>query len=237
MRHVDAAYDQKLARFQDAWVSRCSAPTEKRKKPRDPFKDFLSDDPEMEQLKVERTTEESHIRSCKNDLHHKAILGKLDAEARDAQHRLNLPRMGSTPHTSNTKIALPPVQGLHKLQHEMIQSLKVVCESNQEAMGSFIEKHEEKRRQKQKENQEQHRHGSTLEGLNDFKNMLNAVEQRNSPKSESLDLWKDGGATPFRNRYRKLHDQYKLEKIDIAQAVQTYQSRRCKVTRKHTAEL
>lgn len=166
----------------------------------------------------------------KTFLHHKAVLGKLDADAVKLGHPLKPPRLVSTP----TKTALPPVKGLHKLQHAMIQSLQDVCAKNQEAMGSFIEKQKEKRQQQQKENQDCNGHNSTSGSLNELKNMLNAVDCPETPKSKPLDFWQDGGATPLRKRYRKHHDQYMLEKNDVAQAVQSY---RCKFPRKSTVEV
>lgn len=206
---------------------------EKNKRPRDPFKDFLSHDPVTEQLKMERVTEEGYMRECKYDLHHRAILGKLDVEAVKAKSgaKLNLPRLGNALHT---KMGLPPVKpdtgikGLQDLQRDMIQSLKETCENNQEAVGSFIEQREEERRQNQKDDREQMTPGS----LNQFKNIFNAVERPETPKKKFV--FADGGATPLRNRFRKHHDQYMLEKQDVAQAMQVYQSRRCKPSRKRT---
>jgi len=213
----------------DAGASRTLDKTlsvEKIKRSRDPFKEFLSYDPVMEQLQMDRMTEESYIRDCKYDLQHKAILGKLDAAAVEQSNvELRLPRR-------NAKIGLPPVKpngikGLQKLQRDMVQSLKEVCENNQEAMGSFIEQQEEKRRQKQ----EQMNLDSTSGSLNELKNML-VLQRPETPKSKFV--FADGGATPLRKRYLKHHDQYMLEQQDIEQAMQVYQSRRCKPSRKRT---
>merc|ERR1719265_2846572 len=98
-------------------------------------------------------------------------------------------------------------------------------------MGSFIDKVEEKRRQRQRENAECKKRenfkklvsqGSSLSSvnLNEFKTMLKAVQH---PKSKELELWKTDGALGFKNRYRKHHDQYMLENLDVAQAVRIYQ--------------
>lgn len=221
------ACEQKLARFQDAWVARRGVSAQKRKKPKDPFKDFLSDDPRIAQLIVERTMEDNHIRSCKNDLHHKALLGKLDAGVPGAEHYLNLLHSG---HHSKEHLerALPPVEGLHKLQQHMIQSHKELCESNPEAMGSFIDKTEERRRRRKKENQEHRRETfknlqtqSTV-NLNQLKSMLDEVQ---NPKAKTLELWNTSGAAGFRNRFQKHHDHYMLENLDVAQAVRIYQER------------
>jgi len=223
----DAEYDQKLSRFQDAWVARRKLSTPKRKKPRDPFKDFLSDDPQMAQVLVERKMEDAHLRSCKSDLHHKAVLGKLDRIA-EMETALRSPPI-SNASKSERPLPLLPVQSLHKLQQDMMQSHKHLCESNPEAMCSFIDKVEERRRRKRKENQENKRHenfqkskSQSSVNLNELKNMLNAVQ---NPKQKTLELWNTSGAVGFRNRYRKHHDQYMLEKLDIAQAVQMYKNK------------
>jgi hypothetical protein len=148
----DAANDEKLARFQDAWVSRRGVSAQKKKKPRDPFKDFLSDDPRMSQLLVERTIEDSHIRSCKSDLHHKAVLGKLDClHGGNVEHHLSAPHLGQHAKSERT---VAPVQGLHELQQHMMQSHKELCESNPDAMGSFIAQVEERRMRRSKESRE-----------------------------------------------------------------------------------
>jgi len=221
----DAEYDQKLSRFQDAWVARRGLSAPKRKKPRDPFKDFLSDDPRMAQVMVERTMEDAHVRSCKSDLHHKAVLGKLDRHA-EMELSSNFPHLS---HSSKSERALPPVQGLHQLQQDMMQSHKNLCESNPEAISSFIAKVKEQKRQKRKENQENKRQENFQKSktkssgsLSELKTMLKAVQ---NPKQKTLELWNTDGAVGFRNRYRKHHDQCMLEKLDIAQAVQMYKDR------------
>jgi len=218
--HGGSAYDQQLSRFQDTWVDRREHAAPKRKKPRDPFKDFLADDPRMAQLMVERTIEDAHIRSCKSDLHHKMILGKLDAGPTSLEHdlHLNVPHVGNV---SKSESALPPVAGLHKLQQSMIQSHKNLCESTPEAISSFIDN--EKRR-KQKEKQEKNKHDTSKKferkaSLKEFKTMLKAAQ---NPRHKTLELWNTAGAVGFRNRYRKHHEQCLLETLDVAQAVQMY---------------
>jgi hypothetical protein len=221
---ADDASEQALARFQDAWVARRGADTQKQKKPRDPFKDFLSDDPRIEQLKLERTVEDSHIRACKHDLHHKAILGKLDAVESNGYDFL-----GCTSSHQNSKKALPPVKGLHELQQHMIQSHKDLCASNPEAISSFItEAKVEKRRQRQKENLENRKRENfkqlkTQSSLNlkEFKTLLKAVQ---NPKPRS-DLWDTSPAGHFRSRFRSHHDLCMLETLDVAQAVRIFEDR------------
>lgn len=219
---VDAAYDEKLARFQDAWVDRREASAQRRKKRPDPFKDFLEDDPRIAQLVVERTLEDRHIRSCKHELHHKAILGKLDAKDSTNDGYLHFPEVH--PHS---KVVECPATGLHKLQQDMMQSHKDLCQSNPEAMGSFIDHVKERKRQQKKDHQENKKRDNfkkiksqSSTNLKDFKKMLNAVQH---PKK--LELWNTAGVDHFRNRYRKHHDQCMLETDAVAEAVRMYQDK------------
>lgn len=219
----DAANDEMLARFQDAWVTRRGVAVQKRKKPRDPFKDFLSDDPKMSQLLIEQTTEDAHIRSSKDALHHKAILGKLDAAVCSSEDHSTY----HAGHHSKAEIYVPPVKKLHELQKHLVQSRKNLCEANPEAIGSFIENIEQKRRQRLKENHEKHDDLRKLKtqssgNLSELKTMLKAVQH---PKAKTLELWNTSQAGHFRNNYKKHHEQYMLETLDVAQAVQIYKEK------------
>jgi len=223
LQSANAAANEKLARFQEAWVARHGASVQKKKKPRDPFKDFLADDPRMSQLIVERTLEDSHLRSCKFDLHHKAVLGKLDAASSGLENHSSLPQLGQGVLAKSERV-LAPVQGLHELQQHMMQSHRGLCESNPEAMGSFIAKVEERKQRRSKENRENKKRDDLKRTqssgtLNEFKTMLHAVQ---NPKAKTLELWNTSQAVGFRNRFRKVHDQHILEKLDVAQAVQIY---------------
>eukprot|EP00746_Dinoflagellata_sp_MGD_P125823 gnl/MRDRNA2_/MRDRNA2_60692_c0_seq1.p1 gnl/MRDRNA2_/MRDRNA2_60692_c0~~gnl/MRDRNA2_/MRDRNA2_60692_c0_seq1.p1 ORF type:complete len:303 (+),score=61.87 gnl/MRDRNA2_/MRDRNA2_60692_c0_seq1:82-990(+) len=221
LRSRDTVNDEMLARFQDVWVNRRGAAVQKRKKPRDPFKDFLLDDPKMSQLIVEQTMEDAHIRSSKDALHHKAILGKLDAAACGTEDHLNF---HSGQHSKSLG-ELPPAKKLHELQQHLIQSRTNLCEANPEAIGSFIHNIEQKRRQRLKD--EKHHDLKKLKtqssgNLNELKTMLKEVQR---PKAKALELWNTSQATHFRTKYQKHHDQYTRESLDVAQAVRIYKDR------------
>merc|ERR1712224_445478 len=88
-------------------------------------------------------------------------------------------------HVKETEKVPHPVRGLHELQEHMMQSHKHLMQSNPEAMDSFINKVEERRRQRQKEKSENKKRemakkkSDSSVNLSEFKEMLKAVQ---SPK-------------------------------------------------------